>query len=119
MTERRTNKPEPSTRTKRPPARTPEGREMKITSAILDLVEEQVRDKTISSQVMTHFLKESTERAKLEREKLKLEAELLKKRAEASDSAANMEALYSEAISALQRYRGDSSSQPDPTVLHD
>lgn len=116
MTERRTNKPEPSKRAIRPPARTPEGREMKITSAIYDLVEEQIRDKTVSSQVMTHFLKESTERAKLERQKLQLEAELLKKRAEAADSAANMEALYSEAIKALQTYRGE---RPDPTVLHD
>ena len=118
MTDRRTNKPEPSARAKRPPARTPEGRDAKITSSIYDLVEEQIRDKTVSSQVMTHFLKESTERAKLERQKLKLEAELLRKRAEAADSAANMEALYSEAIQALQKYRGE-GGQPEPTATHE
>lgn len=117
MSERRTNKPEPMKRAQRAPARTPEGREMKITSAIYDLVEEQIRDKTVSSQVMTHFLKESTERAKLEKFKLQKEVELLEKRAQAADSAANMEALYSEAIKALQTYRGE--RPPDPTVLHD
>lgn len=117
MSERRTNKPDPMKRTPRAPARTPEGREIKITSAIYDLVEEQIKDKTVSSQVMTHFLKESTERAKLEKFKLQKEVELLEKRAQAADSAANMEALYSEAIKALQTYRGE--RPPDPTVLHD
>lgn len=116
MTERRTNKPEPMKRSKRPPARTPEGREAKITSAILDLVEEQIQDKTVSSQVMTHFLKLSTEREKLEREKLRLEAEVLKKRAENIESAARMEVLYEEAINALKTYQG---RRPDPTVSHD
>ena len=116
MTERRTNKPEPMTRARRAPARTPEGREAKITSAIYDLVEEQIRDKTVSSQVMTHFLKASTERDRLEREKLKLEAELLRKRAETIESAARIEVLYDEAIKALKTYQGRPA---DPTVTHD
>lgn len=115
MTERRTNKPEPMTRAKRAPARTPEGRELQITSAIYDLVEEQIREKTVSSQVMTHFLKESTERAALERFKLEKEVELLAKRAEAAESAANMEVLYAEAINALRTYQG---KPPDPDA-HD
>lgn len=111
MTTRRTNAPEPSRRATRPPARTPEGREAKITSAIMDLVEKQVREGTVSSQVMTHYLKESTERARLERYKLKEEVELLKKRAAAAESAANMEVLYGEAIKALRTYQG---APPEP-----
>ena len=117
MSERRTNKPEPMNRARRAPARTPEGREAKITSSIYDLVEQQIRDKTVSSQVMTHFLKLSTEREALERMKLQKEVELLEKRAQAADSASNMEALYSEAIKALQTYRGEAPT--DPTALHD
>lgn len=112
MTERRTNKPEPMKRTRRAPARTPHGRELQITSAIYDLVEEQIREKTVSSQVMTHFLKESTERAALERFKLEKEVELLAKRAESVESAANMEILYTEAINALRTYQG---KPPEPT----
>ena len=111
MTERRTNKPEPMKRAARPPARTPEGREMRIASSILDLVEEQVKDKTVSSQVMTHFLKLTTERERLERLKLEKEVELLEKRASAADSAANMEVLYGEAIKALRTYQGKPPEQ--------
>lgn len=114
MTERRTNKPEPMARASRPPARTPEGRELRIASSILDLVEEQVKDKTVSSQVMTHFLKLTTERERLERLKLEKEVELLAKRAESVESAARMEVLYSEAINALRTYQG---KPPDPTEL--
>lgn len=116
MTERRTNKPDPMKRASRAPARTPEGREVRITSAIMDLIEEQVKDKTVSSQVMTHFLKESSERAALERFKLQKEVELLEKRAQAAESAANMEVLYAEAINALRTYQG---KPPEPTSAHD
>ena len=38
------------------PALTPEARENQLISLAVDLAEEQLRDKTASSQVITHFL---------------------------------------------------------------
>ena len=60
------------------PALTPEARENQLISLAVDLAEEQLRDKTASSQVITHFLKLGTTKAELEKEKLAKENELLR-----------------------------------------
>lgn len=89
------------------PASTPEGRENQLVALAVDLAEQQLRDGTASSQVMTHFLKLGTAKAELEREKLKNENLLLKAKTEALESSKNMEAMYREAITAMQRYSGN------------
>jgi hypothetical protein len=89
------------------PALTPEGRESQMIALAVDLAEEQLRDGTASSQVITHFLKLGTEKEKLEREKLNHENELLKAKTESLKSAQNVEALYKEALEAMRSYRGD------------
>ena len=92
------------------PALTPEARENQMIALAVDLAEQQLRDGTASSQVITHFLKLGSTNARLEKEKLEEENKLLKAKTEALQSAKKVEELYAEAISAMKRYsgRGDS-----------
>ena len=89
------------------PALTPEGRENQMISLAVDLAEQQLRDGTASSQVITHFLKLGTENAKLERERLKGEIELQKAKADALRSQKEIDKIYKEAIEAMKKYSGN------------
>lgn len=86
------------------PASTPEGRENQLISLAVDLAEQQLLDGSASSQVITHFLKLGTEKARLEREKLTHETELLKAKKVALESNERIEAMYKEAMSAFRSY---------------
>lgn len=88
------------------PAATPEERENQLVSLAFDRAEQQLRDGTASSQVITHFLKVATLKYERELEKLKQENELLIAKTSAIRSAENMEKVYSEAIAAMKKYRG-------------
>ena len=90
----------------RPPATSPEARENQLINMAVDLAEQQLRDGTASSQVITHFLKLGTMKEQLEREKLMKENELLRARTESLTDAKNQEELYQKAIKALQHYSG-------------
>lgn len=92
------------------PALTPEAREGQLVALAVDLAEEQLRNGTASSQVITHYLKLGSTRAELEREKLRKENELLKAKTEAIQSARHIEELYADAISAMKRYSGAGGS---------
>ena len=92
------------------PALTPEAREGQLVALAVDLAEEQLRNGTASSQVITHYLKLGSTRAELEREKLRKENELLKAKTEAIQSARHVEELYADAISAMKRYSGAGGS---------
>ena len=94
-----------SSRKSRPPL-TPEARENQLVSLAVDLAEQQLRDGTASSQVITHYLKLGSTKERLEKEKLEEENKLLKARTEALRSTKRIEELYSEAISAMKRYSG-------------
>ena len=52
------------------PALTPEARENQLVSLAINLAEQQLRDGTASSQVITHYLKLGSQKERLEREKL-------------------------------------------------
>lgn len=94
---------------RRAPAITLEDREQQITGLAVNLAEEQLLDKTASSQVITHFLKLATTRHILENEKLRRENEVLKAKAEAYKSAQNVEELYNKAINVMRLYSGGGS----------
>lgn len=99
--------PTSSSSTKRGrPALTPEARENQMISLAVDLAEQQLRDGTASSQVITHFLKLATAKERLEREKLEQENKLLIAKTEALQSQKHIEELYSNAISAMRNYSG-------------
>ena len=91
----------------RRPATTPEGRENEMVSYATDLAEEQIRNGTASSQVITHFLKLGSTRERLEQQRLEHENELTRVKIEALESQKRVEELYMEALTAMRSYAGD------------
>lgn len=96
---------------KLPPARTPEARERQCESLAFDLAEEQLLNGTASSQVITHFLKLSQERVKLE--VLKEQKKLYEAKTEALQSTKRTEELFEEAMKAMRSYRGEEDASDD------
>lgn len=88
------------------PALTPEARENQLVSLAVDLAEQQLRDGTASSQVITHYLKLGSTKERLEKEKLAEENKLLKAKTEAMRSQRKSEELFEAAINAMKRYAG-------------
>ena len=104
----------PSTTSKRGrPAITPEARENQLISLAVDLAEQQLREGTASSQVITHYLKLGTAREKYELEKLKRENALLEAKKEVMESSKKVEELYANAIRAFQSYNGQEEVMED------
>ena len=93
------------------PAITPEGQEARMITLAVDLAEQQLREGTASSQIITHYLKLATEREHLEREKLRGDIELTKAKTEATQSAKRIEEMYSEAIKSMRSYTGVSDDE--------
>lgn len=87
-------------------ALTPEARENQLISLAVDLAEQQLRDGTASSQVITHFLKLGTTRAELEKEKLRLENRKTEAQTKSIQSGEEMKTLYEDAIKAMRNYAG-------------
>ena len=84
-------------------ALTPEARENQLIYLATDLAEQQLRDGTASSQVITHYLKLGTMKERLEREILTENKKLLVAKTEALQSTKRIEELYAEAITAMRR----------------
>lgn len=95
-----------STTQKMRPALTPEARENQLIAYAVDLAEQQLRDGTASSQVITHFLKLGSTKERIEKEILEKQKELISAKTEALQSAKRIEELYSNAISAMRKYSG-------------
>ena len=103
-------KSQPNPTQKMRPALTPEARENQCISLAMDLAEQQLRDGTASSQVITHFLKAGASRAELEKEKLRKENLMLEAKTKAYQSSEEIKELYEGAIKAMRIYQG----QGDP-----
>lgn len=88
------------------PALTPEARENQLIALAMDLAEQQLKDGTASSQLITEFVKRGATKAKLEMQKLEEENKLLRAKTEVLETSKNVEALYAEAIKAMQSYSG-------------
>ena len=93
------------------PASTPEAREKQLISLAVDLAEQQLRDGTASSQVITHYLKMGSFKEKLERERLEEENKLLRAKTEQLRSQKSSEELYAKALKAMGIYSGQ--GEPD------
>ena len=96
---------------KRPPATTLESQENLMISVSMDLVEKRLREGTASSQETTHFLKLGSTPARLEREILEQEIELKKAKTEAIQSSKRIEELYTNALDAMSKYKGEKRSE--------
>ena len=96
------------------PALTPEARENQLIYLATNLAEQQLRDGTASSQVITHYLKLGSSKEKLEQEILKENKKLLTAKTEALQSAKRVEELYAEAITAMRKYSGTGVDEDEP-----
>lgn len=88
------------------PALTPEARENQMIALAMDLAEQQLRDGTASSQLITEFVKRGSTKARLEKEILAEQKELMAAKTENLKSAKRIEELYGEAIKAMRNYGG-------------
>lgn len=88
------------------PALSPEARENQCISLAMDLAEQQLRDGTASSQLITEFVKRGSTKARLEQEMLAEQKELMTAKREAMESAKRIESMYSEALKAIRGYSG-------------
>ena len=95
------------------PALTPEARENQLISLAVDLAENQLQEGTASAQVITHYLKLGSTKERIEKEILEKQKELITARTEALQSSKKIEELYTNAISAMRRYSGQSGEQDD------
>lgn len=91
---------------KLPPALTEEALENAMISQATALAYKQLCDGTASSQVIVHYLKLGSSKERLEREIQEKQKELLQAKTEAIHEAKNIEKLYSEAVAAMQLYKG-------------
>lgn len=89
------------------PALTPEARENQMISLAMDLAEQQLRDGTASSQLITEFVKRGSTKARLEKEILKEQKELMEAKTENLRSSKRIEELYNDAIKAMRNYSGN------------
>ena len=95
-----------SKKRRQPPARTPEARENQMIGLAVDLAEEQLRNGTASSQVITHFLKLGSSKERIEKDILLEQKKLIEAKTENLQSAKRVEELYENAISAMRTYSG-------------
>ncbi len=93
------------------PALSPEARENQMISLAMDLAEQQLRDGTASSQLITEFVKRGSTKARLEKEILEEQKELMAAKTESLQSAKRIEELYENALNAMRSYSG--RSEPD------
>jgi len=98
---------------KSPPAKTPEARENQIAALAYDAAEKQIRNGTASSQVLTHFLKMSSTKEKLERKLLEKNVELITAKTDALKSGKYVEELYKNALDAMRTYSGAKRGDED------
>lgn len=109
-----TRKETASTRSTRRRATTPEGREAQMVALAVDVAEQQMRNGTASSQVISHYLKLGSTRERLEQQRLMREVDLLEKKAEGMESAKRVEAMYEEALRAMRSYQGELVPEDNP-----
>ena len=108
MPKKPANKSKPGMR----PALNPESRENQMIALAVDLAEQQLRDGTASSQVITHFLKLGSTKERLEKEILEKQKELIEAKTGNLKSQDKTEALYQDALRAFRGYSGQ-EEEPD------
>lgn len=98
---------------KRQPAKTPEARENQMISYAMDLAEEQLRNGTASTAVITHFLKLGSTKESLEKDLLAKRTDLIGAKTDSIRSSKEIEELYSNALDAMRVYNGTSKAYDD------
>lgn len=112
MRKKAESEPKPIKRTYRP-ALTPEARESQMIALAIDRAEQQLRDGTASSQVITHFLKLASSKDRLEKEILEEQKALIRAKTSAIKSGEHADEMYIAAVEAMKRYSGNGGSDQD------
>ena len=99
---------------RRAPATDDGMRENQLIALAVDAAERDLLSSNPSKQIVIHYLKLATERAKLEKEKLRRENELLVAKTDALESQARTEELYRNAIEAMASYSGGFRQEMEP-----
>jgi hypothetical protein len=89
------------------PAKTLEARENQLIAKAMDVIEEQLDNRSASSQILTEFARRGSVKDQLEKEKLRQEVEALKAKVEAMRSAETTQELYENALNAMSSYTGN------------
>ena len=107
----KTAKPSGTPKTRTP--LTPEGRENQMISLAMDLAEQQLRDGTASSQLITEFVKRGCTKARIEKELLEKQRDLAAAKAESIKAADRLEELLPKVMKAMGRYRGEDDEEEE------
>jgi len=91
---------------KRREARSPEAKEKELISLAMDEAERRIRDHTVSSQVLTHFIKAGSRKEELDREINELNKKLIQAKTDALKSEGEAREIASKAIAAMKLYTG-------------
>ena len=91
----------------------PKQERQQLIALAIDVAEEQMRNGTASSQVISHFLKLGSTRAQIEKELLEKQRDLAAAKAEAIESSAKMEDLYLKAAKAMKSYQGQEDEEDE------
>lgn len=83
-----------------------EARENQLISLAMDLAEQQLRDGTASSQLVTEFVKRGSKKYREELEKVRAENKMLLAKAKSYEDQKNMAEVYEKALRAMRNYSG-------------
>lgn len=81
-----------------------ESQENKLVSLAFQQAKKQLEDQTASSQVVTHFLRLGSQKAKIELKKLELENKLLEEKILSERSGQELTNMLGEVLAALKSY---------------
>ena len=76
----------------------------RLQSLALQQIEHELISKTASSQILSSFLSETSEKTRLELQKLRSENEYLRSKVAALNAAGDVRQIYKEVMDALSRY---------------
>jgi hypothetical protein len=99
----------PGDKRPRRPAISPEARMSQLVALAVDCAEQQLRDGTASSQVITHFLKYATKEKELEMQILEKQKDLIVAKTEQIHDQKRTDEMFREAIDAIRGYQGRDS----------
>lgn len=89
------------------PSKTDKGQEDMLIALAEKEAEKRLRDGTASNSLILHYLREGSEKTKLERQKLESENELLKAKKTTLDMAAKDHDQLARVLDAFKLYSGD------------
>lgn len=107
MPKGRVSSTKPNSNRRSRPALTVEARENQLISLAVDLAEQQLRDGTASSQVITHYLKLGSTKERIEKEILLKQKDLIDAKTKSYQSSEEIKQLYTEALRAMKSYQGE------------